>query len=518
MADLSQRLDLKLGQSLVMTPQLQQAIKMLQMTNQELTEFVLSEIEQNPLLERADPETGLSENLAQNDDGSGDAGDAKLARAESDASESGGDNTPNSTSGSEATDSATHADAGTFESGGALDTDYDNVWAGEGGGRGSGGEGADGESWLEQAAAEKPSLRDHLLEQIQLDVTDDSDRWISLLLLEQLDEAGYCKADLNEIAERLGVEPVRVETILKRLQQCDPPGIFARDLAECLALQLHDKGLYTDEMEALVAHLPLLAERSFGQLEKLCGVTREELGQMIQAVRACDPKPAAGWSAVAPPTVIPDVLVRKTGLGQWQVELNQETLPRVLVNERYYAKVKDGTTSKKELDYLAERHQSAHWLSKALHQRAITILKVATALVTAQENFLNFGLDFLKPLILKDIASAIGMHESTVSRVTAGKYMATPKGVFELKYFFSTALGKKEGSAPGAEGHSATMVKARIKSLIDGEIAAKILSDDQLVALLKGEGIEIARRTVAKYREAMRIGSSTERRRLKAGG
>ncbi len=503
---LGQRLDLRLGQNLVMTPQLQQAIKMLQMSNQELTEFVLTEIEQNPLLDRADPETGLAE---------GDIGDIATSENERDAADGSGSAETKTT---EATDSVDHQSAETYESGGALDTDYDNVWttqAGEGGGaHNSNNGGDDSDNWLEQTVSEQISLRDHLLEQIQLDITSEGDRLIALLLMEQLDEAGYCKADTNELAERLGVAPTRTTAILERLKQCDPAGIFAKDLAECLSLQLYEKGLLTQEMEALIANLPLLAEKSFGQLEKLCEVNREELGQMITAIRQCNPKPAFGFEAGFAPTVIPDIIVKKTGLGTWQVELNSETLPKVLVNERYFTKIKEGTTNKKELDYLGERHQTAHWLVKALHQRATTILKVGTALVTAQENFFNYGLDYLKPLTLKDIAAVIGMHESTVSRVTTGKYMATPKGVFELKYFFSTALA----SSSGGEDISSTSVKNRIKALIDAEDAKKVLSDDQLVTLLKAEGIEIARRTVAKYREQLRLGSSTERRRMKASG
>lgn len=495
MANISQRLDIKLGQSLVMTPQLQQAIKMLQMTNQELTDYVLSEIEQNPLLDRVDPETGLAMDDASSDTGS---------EAPS----------PNRDEHSEQRDSAEHAESETYGDGGALDTDYDNVWSGGDAGTSGGSYSGDEESnWLEQTVSEHASLRDLLLEQIQLDIEDPQSRLIALLLLEQLDEAGYCKADLGAMAAQLGVEEGRVLAVLKQLQSFEPAGIFARNLSECLALQLYDKGLLTDEMECLIENLPLLADKSFGQLEKLCDVSRDELGQMMQAIKQLNPKPAFGYEASYAPSIIPDIIVRKTGLGTWQVELNSETLPKVLVNERYFTKIKEGKVNKQELDYLQDRYNSAQWLVKALHQRATTILKVGTAIVEAQENFFNFGLDFLKPMTLKDIAAAIGMHESTVSRVTTSKYMTTPKGVFELKYFFSTALGGTDGSS----SHAATSVKNRIKSLIDGEDPKKILSDDQIVTLLKAEGIDIARRTVAKYREAMNIGSSTERRRLKAG-
>ncbi|MGE3769848.1 MAG: RNA polymerase factor sigma-54 [Bdellovibrionales bacterium] len=499
MANLSQKLDIRLGQNLVMTPQLQQAIKMLQMTNQELSEFVLGEIEQNPLLERMDSETGLAEGESPVD--------APLDNTErhSDGETPAGDN-----------------------DGRSLDADYDSTGSGEMADDGRSDYIAEGTdfsrggsddiegNWIEQTVSEHTTLRDHILEQIQLDITEPQQRLIALILMDHLDEAGYCKADVNTIAANLGVPVERVQEVLDDLQRLDPPGIFARDLSECLHNQLRGRGELTPAFKVLLQNLQLLGEKAYGQLEKLCGVNRDELGHMLQSIKTLNPKPATGFeggTAAYAPTIIPDVSVKRSAKGEWLVELNQDTLPKVLINERYYAHVKEGTANKKELDYLADRYQSAQWLVKALHQRATTILKVATEIVKQQENFFSFGLDFLKPLTLKDVAGGIAMHESTVSRVTTAKYMATPKGVFELKYFFSTALAGTEGSGMT---HAATAVKNRIKMLIDAEDPKKILSDDQLVTLLKAEGIDIARRTVAKYREAMGIGSSTERRRMKA--
>lgn len=497
MANLTQKMDVRLGQNLVMTPQLQQAIKMLQMTNQELTDYVLSEVEQNPLLDRIDPETGLPQN--QMEDAPVPAG---TAEAESrDTTEAGGP--------SDQTEDGGRGGLDSWEADGDNTrglTDFSAGGAGEGD--------AEEGNWIEQTVSESATLRDHILEQVQLDITDAQDRLIALILVDCLDEAGYCKADLPSMAANLHIELPRMEAVLQKLQALDPPGVFARDLAECLALQLQDIGEYTDAFQKLVANLPLLGEKAFGQLEKICGVSRAELGEMLQIIKTLNPKPAVGFNHDYAPTIVPDVTVRRLANGTWHVELNQETLPRVLVNENYFATVKEGTSNKKELEYLNDRYQSAQWLVKALHQRASTILKVATELVKQQENFFSFGLDFLKPLTLKDIAGAIGMHESTVSRVTNGKYMTTPKGVFELKYFFSNALGSSDG---GSMQHAATAVKSRIKALIDAEDPKKVLSDDQLVLLLKAEGIDIARRTVAKYREGMGIGSSTERRRLKSG-
>jgi RNA polymerase sigma-54 factor len=498
MTGISQKLDIKLGQNLVMTPQLQQAIKMLQMTNQELGEFVLAEVEQNPLLERVDGEAAadIVDDIQLHDN---------TERFDSDPSAP--------ASGEERSIDADYGQTGSGESADDARIDYAN----EGTDFSARQFGDDDNNWIEQTVSEETTLRDHILDQIQLDITEPQQRLVALILIDHLDEAGYCKADVAVVAGNLGIPTARVEEVLDDLQRLDPPGIFARDLAECLRNQLRDRGELTAEFKTLLLHLPLLGEKAYGQLEKLCGVDRDALGQMLQTIKTLNPKPASafagGKAATYAPTIIPDVTVSRSSKGEWLVELNQDTLPKVLINERYYAHVKEGTTNKKELDYLADCYQNAQWLVKALHQRATTVLKVATELVKQQENFFSFGLDFLKPMTLKDIAGGIAMHESTVSRVTTAKYMATPKGVFEMKYFFSTALNSTGDSAMQ---HAATAVKGRIKALIDAENPKKILSDDQLVTLLKAEGIDIARRTVAKYREAMGIGSSTERRRLKA--
>ncbi|MGH7087955.1 MAG: RNA polymerase factor sigma-54, partial [Stellaceae bacterium] len=280
--------------------------------------------------------------------------------------------------------------------------------------------------------------------------------------------------------------------------------------AECLAIQLRERNRYDPAMQRLVAHLPLAASRDVMALMRICGVDAEDLAEMLAEIRALDPKPGLVFDAAVPQPVTPDIFLRPAPEGGWAVELNSETLPRVLVNNRYYGLVSAATKAKEERDYLAERYQSANWLVKALHQRATTILKVAREIVRQQDGFLRHGVRQLRPLVLRDIAQEIGMHESTVSRVTSNKYMLTPRGTFELKYFFTTAIA----SAVGDDPHSAEAVRFRIRELIEGE-ADTVLSDDGIVAILMREGVDIARRTVAKYRESLHIPSSVQRRREK---
>ncbi len=299
--------------------------------------------------------------------------------------------------------------------------------------------------------------------------------------------------------------------VLARLQRFEPAGLFARSLAECLALQLIERDRYDPAMAALVDNLELLAAGERTRLMKLCGVDAEDLADMARELRALDPKPGLTHGVAPAEPVIPDVLMRRGPEGDWIVELNPDSLPKVLVNERFYARIAGKTRDKREKEFLSERLQTANWLVKSLHQRATTILKVASELVRQQEGFFRHGVSHLKPLVLRDIAEAIEMHESTVSRVTANKYIATPRGLFELKYFFTTAIPGRGGE----DAHSAESVRHRIKRLIEAETAESVLSDDRLVEILRAEGIDIARRTVAKYREAMRIPSSVQRRRLK---
>lgn len=513
---INQRLDLKQGQTLTMTPQLQQAIKLLQMSNLELAEFIEAEIEKNPLLEKDD---GLSS--APADTGAeGDAGDAPQTED--------GFLSPAARAGEEDAFAAEHTAAAERP----LDTDFDNVFTGAdmaaqpggydafatdsfaGVGAGGGLKFDDPDFGFENTLASEKSLRDHLVDQIRLEFTSAGDHAIALVLIDYLDEAGYIRTDIAQLAERLGSTADRVESVLDRLQRLDPAGLFARNLSECLALQLREKNRLDPAMQVLLQNLELLASHDLKKLRAVCQVDEEDLKDMIGEIRNLDPKPGLAFEHFVSQTVIPDVLMRplpKSRGGGWSVELNSDTLPRVLVNRTYHAEITKGAAGKKDREYLTAQINSANWLVKALDQRAQTILKTATEIIAQQENFFLYGVEYLKPLVLKDVAAAIGMHESTVSRVTTNKYIGTPRGVFELKYFFTSGVT----SATGGATWSSEAIKARIRILTDAEDPARILSDDDLVAALKAEGIDVARRTVAKYREAMKIPSSVQRRRMK---
>ena len=490
----STRLDLRQSQTLVMTPQLQQAIKLLQLSNFELGEYVEQELERNPLLERSEsdespaPEAAVAETPSNGEDRLLDpvAGSA--------AEETPLDVSPNDQYGDDAGD----------DGGGGVAA---GSW-----GNGSGGRGfEDDDNSLERTLARPVTLREHLRAQIQVDLTDPREAIIGSYLAEQVDEAGYLRIDLDAVAEALGCARAWIDAIVTKLQRLDPPGVFARDLRECLALQLADRNRLDPAMVALLDHLDLVARRDNSTLLRRCGVSAQDLTGMLAELRTLNPKPGLMFDTELPPPVVPDVLVRQAADGGWHVELNSETLPRLLVNERYYARVSVAVRNRSEKDYLAERFSSANWLVKSLDQRARTILRVAREIVRQQDAFLVHGVQHLRPLVLRDIAEAVEMHESTISRVTTNKYMATPRGVFELKYFFTSGVSATEGGGMV----SAEAVRDRIRRLIDDEPADEVLSDDRLVEILRDEGVDIARRTVAKYREALKIPSSVQRRRDK---
>ena len=496
---LGQRLDLRQSQGLVMTPQLQQAIKLLQLSNLDLGAYVETELERNPLLEReSDAESReTSDNLSNppESDANMTAGDSIVTPQESpldtDMTTVWGD------------DSGSDANIG----------GDDNVYADWGFGAARGGSFNDDSYAPDQNVVNQPTLREHLLEQLQLDARDPLRRAIGAHLIDCLDESGWLTMPLEAIAERLGCDLADVETTLAFVQRFDPPGIFARTLGECLALQLHERNRLDPAMAALLDHLHLLAAHNSKALMRVCGVDAEDLAEMVAEIRQLNPKPGLHFGEMSTQVVVPDVLMRPAADGGWRVELNSETLPRVLVNNEYYAHVRHQVRAGEDREFLADQLTSANWLVKALHQRATTIMKVATEIVAQQDGFFRQGVSHLRPLILRDIAEVIGMHESTVSRVTSNKFMATPRGLFELKYFFTAAI---QGSGGGSV--SAESVRHRIRSMVDCEQAASVLSDDQIVAALRQDGVMIARRTVAKYRDAMHIPSSVQRRRMKSAG
>ncbi|MGH6920599.1 MAG: RNA polymerase factor sigma-54, partial [Geminicoccaceae bacterium] len=365
---------------------------------------------------------------------------------------------------------------------------------------------------IEARLSRPKSLREHLVEQLHVDLPPGPERIIGMHLIDLVDEAGYLTDDLAEIAIRLGCRVTEVEAVLARLQHFDPPGVLARSVKECLALQLRDANRLDPAMQALLDHLDLLVQADLDRLQRACGVLPDDLPEMIAELRALNPKPGLAFAHEVVETVVPDVFVLPLRGGGWRVELNAATLPRVLVNTAYYTELSGRTVDKRAKEYLAERFQSASWLVKALDQRARTVLKVAEAVVARQLGFLNHGVQQLRPMVLRDIAEATEMHESTISRATADKYVATPRGNFPFRYFFSNALPGTSGEA----SHAAEAIRQQVKTMIEREDPERVLSDDQIVTALRARGVSIARRTVAKYRESLAIPSSVERRRSKA--
>jgi RNA polymerase sigma-54 factor len=480
-----------------MTPQLRQAIKLLQYSNVEVASFIEEELERNPLLERDESaELPTSDRAApdQVPERFSEAADAaQLAQADTLPSEAAA---PLDADMGDTYDAGGVADGapalpGTYGSGGGSDFAYD-------------------ERGIDDVAAERRSLREYLGEQLRLSFADPVDRVIGAHLIALLCPAGRLTADPMAIAAAMAIPLERVEAVRARMMRFDPVGLFARDLKECLAAQLAERNRLDPAMQALLDNLDLLARRELRRLSTICGVDAEDLTDMIAEIRCLDPKPAANYDSTPPQLVVPDVLMRPGADDTWIIELNPDTMPRLLVNERFYARVAPRARKEDRL-FLAEQLASANWLVRSLQQRAQTILKVSAEIIRQQDGFMRRGVAHLRPLILRDIAESVEMHESTVSRVTANKYIATPRGTFELKYFFTTAIQGTDG-----ESHSAEAVRYRIRALIDAEAAADILSDDALVVALRDEGVDIARRTVAKYREALRIPNSVQRRREKA--
>ena len=446
------RLTQGLGQGMVMTPRLQQAIKLLRLSGVELQALVERELESNPLLER-------------------------VGRDGSDAP------------------------------GGARFDDAPPVRAADGGPDAADGPGP--------AIAAATSLRRHLEEQIGLDVADPGERLICAWLIDSLDEAGYFAGDAGRIARRLGCSPARVEGALARLHACEPVGVGARDLRECLALQLAERGQLDAPMERLLDNLDLIARRDLDALAARCGVDGEGVRERVRRIRALDPKPGASFETAPAQTVTPDVHARRTRRG-WTVTLDAESAPQLAIDRRYGALARRGAPpggrGAEDRAWLREKLRSADWLLRALEQRAATILAVSRELVRAQREFLERGVHCLRPLTLRDVAGRLDMHESTVSRVTSDKFMSTPRGLFGLKDFFSGALPATGGDG----GHAAESVRHRIREMIDAEPVSRVLSDDRISVLLRESGVVVARRTIAKYRESLNIPSSVQRRRLKS--
>ena len=536
------RLELRQSQQLVMTAQLQQSIKLLQMGSAELIEFLETEIERNPLLmleesdeakDRAAREDVTQDDSTSQEGASAGAGESDFAGENASSFDGPGDfssTSSDSTAGDQASDWLDAQDQDFWN--GENEGGDSNPWDGgeaymSSGSRGLGDEDTDAGSILEQTLKSEVSLQAHLFEQLQQAMHDPADRVIGARLIEHLDESGYLHADLEDIATELGGTEREVERVLLLLQGFEPTGVFARSLSECLALQLRERDRLDPAMQSLLDHLELLGAGKLDTLRKKCGVDGEDLAEMISEIKSLNPKPGLGFARDESQTVIPDVLLRRGSMGQWIVELNAQVLPRLIVNRRYLAQLQTGMQSqsrgighnsgqkeqmKHDKKYLTEAMATASWLVKALDQRAQSLLKVATEIVSQQDGFFRHGVAHLKPMTLKDIANVVGVHESTVSRVTNNKYIGTNRGLFELKYFFTSALSSDEGDGGDV---SSKAVQHYIREMIDAEKPDKILSDDTIAEMLQARGINVARRTVAKYRDLMKIGSSSERRRAK---
>ena len=485
------RLDLRQSQQLVMTPQLQQAIKLLQMSNIELADFVEREIEKNPLLsaEASGPSEPVSEAQSPEPEGTTETGPvaADMVTRNDTVSEEGFSQDPDQPEARQ--DSM------------AFDRAAPSSVSGS----------SEGLQSLEERMPDRPGLRDHLRAQLGQMRTDPVTGLIARYLVEELDEHGYLRGDLSEIAERIDVSEAAAEAALDLLQMCEPTGVGARNVAECLSLQLSERDQLDQKMVVLVDHLDLLATGETRRLCQVCGVSENVLGSMVQILRRLDPRPCASFDGVEPATLVPDILLRRTEWGGWHIELNPDTLPKVLIERTYAAELGNQKCAEAK-QFLTDCHSNANWLIKSLDQRAKTIVKIASEIVRRQEKFFHQGISGLAPLTLKDVADAVGMHESTASRVTSNKHIETERGIFELKFFFTNALGDGDGAV------AAEAVRHRIKAMVDAESPGAILSDDAIVAALGAEGIEIARRTVAKYRKSLDIPSSVERRRRKSMG
>ena len=482
------RLEIKQTQSLLMTPELRQAINILQLNNIELNQLIEQEIEQNPLLEK-------EEDILNNQESE------KIHTID--------DIEENFTANEEILpdinyDTSFTDDFGSDREGYETDNDYD--WAAYNKNKDINSSDPDYDYFEQKLAGEK-SLYTFLDEQISTSFTSPKEKIIAKSLCEHLDAAGYFRGDIKEIAKKFRCPTQIIINVLNRLKDFEPSGIFAENLKECLSIQLKDINRYDPLIAKLLDNLPLLADGRIKELLKICNTSSEELFEMISDIKSLNPKPTAEWNNEYSPYIIPDIFVKRNKYGEYRVELNNMSLPKLLINHNYRSNL---SISNKLTDrYLKEKISSANFLIKAMHQRATTILRISEEIVKIQHNFFEYGIEHLKPLNLKDLAYNLELHESTISRASTNKYMHTPCGTFELKYFFSAAAS----SYIGKNNISTHSIKHKIKSLINAEDPKKILSDDKIAEILAQEGIKIARRTVAKYRESLGIPTSAERKR-----
>ena len=496
---MKQSIQLKLGQHLTMTPQLQQAIRLLQLSSLELGVEVQDALDSNMMLEL--DEDSASPDGEQAEETSPEKEEAEFADegGESDVVESTTEDIPQDL---------------------PVDTDWDEIYdsaappgTGQGIGTGSG-----IQTEFENVRSAEETLRDHLLWQLNLLSLTESDRAIAFAIIDMLNDDGYLESDLDAVCETVNeqdetqIEEDEAAAVLKQVQGLDPSGVAARDLGECLLLQLgqlDSSTLWLKEAKLVCAdHLEVLGSRDYSQVMRRLKVSQDELRLILDLIQSMNPRPGSPFNGKPPEYVIPDVYVRKEK-GRWKVELNSDSVPQIRVNP-YYASMIRRADNSPDNSSLKSHLQEAKWFIKSLQSRSETLLRVATAIVERQQAFLEHGEEAMKPLVLHDIAEVLGMHESTISRVTTRKYMHSPRGLYELKYFFSSHVGTTLGGEA-----SSTAIRAVIKKLISAENTQKPLSDNKIATLLSDQGVKVARRTVAKYREAMRIPPSNERKQLR---
>ena len=475
---ISQNLKLKQSQSLVMTPQLQQAIKLLQLTNLELTDLVEKELEENPFLEdqSSEEEKTVSdeEEITKNIDDSFNNGDSISDEP--------------------------------------YNHDYENRWDNDtnvGNSKNHSEEYNDPGTIIERTQSDMISLKTILLNQAQLEFSDSEEKEMAEILIDYVDPSGLIKEDILEISSFSGFPLERIENVLCRMQTFEPSGVFARNLKECLIIQLKNIDSYNKTNQTIIENLELLGNGNLKGLQKITGLTEENLRTEIKLIRSLNPKPGTIYDEGGHNIAHPDVIVTKNR-DEWNVELNNSTLPKVCVNDSYVKEIEKLECKDSDKKYINESLNSARWLIKAIEQRNITTLKISSEIINQQKDFFEKGKKFLKPMILKDVAKKINMHESTVSRVTSEKLMMTPIGIFEMKIFFSASIN----SINSGESHSAESVRESLRKIISDEPCESPLSDEMLVSRLKGEGINLARRTVAKYRELLNIPASSVRRKI----
>ncbi|WP_179397148.1 RNA polymerase factor sigma-54 [Marinobacter sp. ANT_B65] len=504
-------LQLKLGQSLTMTPQLQQAIRLLQLSTLDLQQEIQQALESNPLLENSEDDEQIESPSADSDQNQDSSAVEMSAEATADTPTSDWDESetgPDWQSENEIPD--------TLPDDLPVDTAWEDVYQSAPAPAARNDDENDHDFETRNSPTE--TLRDHLEWQLNLTPLNERDQAIAHALMDAVDERGYLTSPVEDIYAGLTddtdedpLEIDEVEAVLRRLQHFDPPGVFARDLQDCLLIQLNQLPPETPwlaQARLVITHyINLLGNRDYAQLLRRSRLKEEQLRDVLTLITGLNPRPGDIIDRTEPDYVIPDVIVRKHN-GRWRVELNPEIAPRIRVNASYASLIRRADSSA-DNTYLRDQLQEAKWFIKSLQSRNETLLKVATRIVEHQQGFLDYGEEAMKPLILSDIAQVVEMHESTISRVTTQKYMHTPRGIFELKYFFSSHVSTDEGGEC-----SSTAIRAMIKKLIAAETPKKPLSDSKIAAMLGEQGIKVARRTVAKYREAMHIPPSNERKRL----